>query len=592
MKIGLVIKKSLPILNKVKLNILFSIVLSLVGAISGGLSIGLIIPLIDKNSEEIFNELGVEFLTNLVSNDLITNESDRIRFLAIMIILFTLFEAITTIFSGFIGVSISSKITKNIQYRLLRKHFLLEQKYADKQDPGYLLSVFSSSSQNIGFLFGQILAAVKNIFIILIYSYALFMVSIQMTIGAFLLLGIMSTILKAYFGKKLKKQSEKTIESLEIFNGALVESIRNIKFIKTSGRWIEFENRLQESINNFQKNHVKRSNINMISSPLFNSFNATSIALLLIAGTYIIDQPIEDWIPLMVPFVIIVFRLAAPINSLNSLRIRIEGMFPDFVKVLNFLDESKGQVFKDGDKEFENLKKEIKFVDLEFSYGENFKLRNINISFKAFTSTALVGPSGGGKSTIIDILLRMYEFDRGEVLLDNMDIKQFVRSSMHKNIAYVSQEPVMFNTSIINNLKWFNPDASYEDVVEATKKAQIYDFINSLDGKFEHKVLNQGTNFSGGQKQRIAIARAILSNASIIIFDEATSQIDIGSESEIYKIIDNLKSTATIIFVAHRLSALKNIDKIYIVQDGTVTSSGNHEDLLKFSNFYSDSLNQ
>ena len=176
--------------------------------------------------------MGVEFLTNLVSNNLITTESDRIRFLAIMIILFTLFEAITTIISGFIGVSISSKITKNIQDRLLRKQFLLEEKYADKQDPGYLLSVFSSSTQNIGFLFGQILAAVKNIFIILIYSYALFMVSIQMTIGAFLLLGIMSTILKAYFGKKLKKQSEKTIESLEVFNGALVESIRNVKFIK------------------------------------------------------------------------------------------------------------------------------------------------------------------------------------------------------------------------------------------------------------------------------------------------------------------------------------------------------------------------
>ena len=178
------------------------------------------------------------------------------------------------------------------------------------------------------------------------------------------------------------------------------------------------------------------------------------------------------------------------------------------------------------------------------------------------------------------------------LILDNIDLRQYERSSLHKNIAYVSQEPVMFNTSIINNLKWFNPEASYEDVVEATKKAQIYDFIDSLEGKFEHTVLNQGANFSGGQKQRIAIARAILSKASIIIFDEATSQIDMESESEIYKILDSLKSTTTVIFVAHRLSALKNIDKIHIIQEGKITSSGNHEELLKYSNFYSDSLNQ
>ena len=590
MKISLIIKKSLPILNTVKFGILISILLSLIGAVSGGLSIGLIIPLIDKNSEDIFNELGVDFLTNLVSNELITSESDRIRFLAVMIIVFTLFEALTTIFSGFIGVKISSKITKNLQFKLLRKHFLLEQKFADKQDPGYLLSVFSSSSQNIGFLFGQVLAAIKNIFIIFIYSYALFMVSIQMTLGAFLLLGVMSTVLKAYFGKRLKKQSEKTIESLEVLNGSFVENIRNIKFIKSSGRWSDFEKRLQVSIENYQDNHIKRSNINMVSSPIFNSFNATSIALLLIAGTFIIDQPVEDWVPLMVPFVIIVFRLAAPINSLNALRIRIEGLFPDFVKVVNYLDDSKSQKYKDGSERFEKLDKEIKFTNLNFSYGETFKLKNINLSFNAFTSTALVGPSGGGKSTIVDILLRMYEFDDGQVLLDGIDIRDYRRSSLHTNISYVSQEPVIFNTSIINNLKWFNPDASYEEIVEATKKAQIFDFINSLEDKFEQMVFNQGANFSGGQKQRIAIARAILSKSSIIIFDEATSQIDMGSESEIYKIIENLKNTTTVIFVAHRLSALKKIDKIYIIEDGSVTSSGNHEELIKYSNFYSNSL--
>ena len=155
----------------------------------------------------------------------------------------------------------SSEITKEVQFKLLRKHYQLNQKFSDKQDPGYLLSVFSNNSQNIGFLFGQILNGVKNIFSIIIYSYALFMVSIQMTIGAFLLLGILSTILKAYFGSKLKTQSERTIQSLEILNSEFMENIRNIKFIKSSGRWMEFERRVKKNINFYQDNIVKQNNI-------------------------------------------------------------------------------------------------------------------------------------------------------------------------------------------------------------------------------------------------------------------------------------------------------------------------------------------
>ena len=171
-----------------------SIVLSLISAVSGGLSVGLIIPLIDNNSREIFEELGIDFFSNIIEIGFIATEADRVRFLAVLIILLSIFEGITTIFSGFISVSMSSEITKEVQFKLLRKHYQLNQKFSDKQDPGYLLSVFSNNSQNIGFLFGQILNGVKNIFSIIIYSYALFMVSIQMTIGAFLLLGILSTI--------------------------------------------------------------------------------------------------------------------------------------------------------------------------------------------------------------------------------------------------------------------------------------------------------------------------------------------------------------------------------------------------------------
>lgn len=592
MKLNKIVKKSLPIISRNKFKILSSIVLSLISAVSGGLSVGLIIPLIDNNSREIFEELGIGFLSNIIEIGFIATEADKVRFLAVLIILLSIFEGITTIFSGFISVSMSSEITKEVQFKLLRKHYQLNQKFSDKQDPGYLLSVFSNNSQNIGFLFGQILNGVKNIFSVIIYSYALFMVSIQMTIGAFLLLGILSTILKAYFGSKLKTQSERTIQSLEILNSEFMENIRNIKFIKSSGRWMEFERRVKKNINFYQDNIVKQNNINIVSNPIFNSFNAIAIALLLIAGTFIIDRPVEEWIALMVPFVIIVFRLSVPINSLNTLRIRIEGIYPDLLRILDYLDNSKSQIFKNGTKEFVSFKRSITFKDVYFKYSNdsNFGVKQANLEFKAFNTTALVGPSGGGKSTIVDMLLNMYSYDQGEITFDDIEINEFDRNSLQKNIAYVSQEPVLFNTSISNNLKWFNPEASSEEVIEATKKAKIYEFILTLENQFEYEIQLNGANLSGGQKQRMAIARAILSKAKIIVLDEATSQVDMSSESEIYEILNSIKSTKTIIYVAHRLSALRNVDKIIIIEDGLVKESGTHEELIKFENFYSKSL--
>jgi len=370
MNLKFLLKKAFPILRGMRLQVFSSLILSLLGAISGGLSIGLIIPLIDDNSEEIFEELGIDFFSSLVSNDFISSEKDRIRYLAFLIIVFALVEALMTVLSAFISVRLSSKIVSILQSKLLNKHYQLDQKYANEIDTGYFFSLISSNSLNIGSLVGIMLNGVKNIFIVIIYSYALLKVSLLMTISAFFLLAVFSTLVKAYFGSKLKTQSEVALNSLETLNGSLIENIKNIKFIKSSGRWEDFENRVKSLVDDYQDQWVKRSNINALSVPVFNSINSISIAFLLIAGTYIINQPLEDWIPLMVPFVIIIFRLISPINSLNSIRIRIEGVYPDLIKVLEFLDTSKLKNYEIGKEEFSKLETNIIIKNLKFSYQE------------------------------------------------------------------------------------------------------------------------------------------------------------------------------------------------------------------------------
>lgn len=580
------------ILKKFLLPVSFSLLFSMIGAISGGISIGLLLPIIDDNSEEVFNELGLSFLNNLLVQLNIDGDLEKIRVFALLIIMLTIFETILNILSNFISINISTNFTFLLQNKLLNKYFEIDQHNRNEITYGYIFSLISESSRQVGSLFIQILNGAKNVFIVVVYSYVLLKVSLLMTLNAFLLLGVLSVIVKAFFGKRLKKQSQKTIMSLESLNTLLIETLKNSKFINATGKSFDFLERVDNKLYIYKENIEKRNKINALSGPIFNTINAVSIALLLIVGTYVIDQPSEDWLPLMVPFIIIIFRLISPINSLNSIRIRIEGIIPDIHRIRNFVISSSSRKNKFETLEFKNLNSEIRFENLSFKYKDDrkFNIDNINLTFPKNKFVALIGPSGGGKTTIIDLLLKVYDYQKGEIYVDDYKLSNIKSESWQNKIAYVSQDPVVFNTTIKNNLVWFNENASQEMLIEATKKAQIYDFIMSLDEEFNFEFKDNGSGLSGGQKQRLAIARALLSNANIVILDEATSQVDIESESKIYNLIKTLSEDLTIIVIAHRLNAIKNADNIIIFEDGRVAAQGNHNELLAYSNFYSDSL--
>ncbi len=580
------------ILKKFLLPVSFSLLFSMIGAITGGISIGLLLPIIDDNSEEVFNELGLSFLNNLLVQLNIDGDLEKIRVFALLIIMLTIFETLLNILSNFISINISTNFTVLIQNKLLNKYFEIDQHNRNEITYGYIFSLISESSRQVGSLFIQILNGAKNVFIVVVYSYVLLKVSLLMTLNAFLLLGVLSIIVKAFFGKRLKKQSQKTIMSLESLNTLLIETLKNSKFINATGKSFDFLKRVDNKLYIYKENIEKRNKINALSGPIFNTINAVSIALLLIVGTYVIDQPSEDWLPLMVPFIIIIFRLISPINSLNSIRVRIEGIIPDIHRIRNFVISSSSRENKFETLEFKNLNSEIRFENLSFKYKDDrkFNIDNINLTFPKNKFVALIGPSGGGKTTVIDLLLKVYDYQKGEIYVDDCKLSNIKSESWQNKIAYVSQDPVVFNTTIKNNLVWFNENASEEMLIEATKKAQIYDFIMSLDEEFDFEFKDNGSGLSGGQKQRLAIARALLSNANIVILDEATSQVDIESESKIYNLIKTLSEDLTIIVIAHRLNAIKNADNIIIFEEGGVAAQGNHNELLTYSNFYSDSL--
>jgi ATP-binding cassette subfamily B protein len=256
-----------------------------------------------------------------------------------------------------------------------------------------------------------------------------------------------------------------------------------------------------------------------------------------------------------------------------------------FKRILNLKEEKPSII--DGLKEYETLENGIMLNNAVFSYTQGFEvLKKINLNIEAGKTTAIVGSTGSGKSTLIKLLLRLYDLDSGEINFDATELKQLKLESLRRNIGLVSQDVFLFEGTVFENIAYGNLDASNEEVWNAANQSEATDFINQLPNKENTIVGERGQKLSGGQRQRISIARAILKNPEILILDEATSAVDNETEAAIQRSLDLLKQNRTVIVIAHRLSTIRNADKIYVLEHGEIIESGSHEELLQNKDVY------
>ena len=245
--------------------------------------------------------------------------------------------------------------------------------------------------------------------------------------------------------------------------------------------------------------------------------------------------------------------------------------------------------YEDSENDFNQkiFKSEIEFKNVDFKYDENYILKNINFKVKKGEMVAIVGASGSGKSTLINLIPRFYEINNGDIFIDGKNVKSLSLKNLRNLISIVTQESILFNASIEENIILGDQNKDQSKLVEASKIANAYEFINEYDEKYKYNVGDNGSNLSGGQKQRIAISRAVISNSPILILDEATSSLDSESEKLVQDALDKLMKNKTSIVIAHRLSTIKNSDKIIVMDNGKIVESGNHDDLIKNNGYYS-----
>ena len=382
--------------------------------------------------------------------------------------------------------------------------------------------------------------------------------------------------------KKMKKISKKSQEKTSDITSALSEIFTNIEIIKANNAQKYEHSRFVEENNKFFKLNLKTVKIEQLVSPLMETIGSIGVAaVIIIGGKDVIDGNIN--MGAFFSFLTALFMLYTPLKRIVNIYNKMQDAIAASERTFFLMD--KVSQIKDGQKELNEEIKLIKFNDVRLSYGDKEVLKGINLEANKSEFIALVGSSGGGKSSLMNLLMRFYDVNGGEILINGINLKDIKIHSLRQNIGLVTQRVYIFNDTIAKNVA-YGREFNEEAVVNALKMANAYEFVSKLDDGI-HTILNEfGTNLSGGQRQRIAIARALYQNPQILIFDEATSALDNESEKEITKAINNLRSKKIIFVIAHRLSTVESADKIALLCDGRIVDTGSDEELSKRNEIY------
>ncbi len=385
-----------------------------------------------------------------------------------------------------------------------------------------------------------------------------------------------------HFARKLKKYARSIQETNSDLLSRLSEIFSNIELIKASNTQNKEGEKFAKQNNELCRLNLKSTRIDALTSPLMEIIGSLGVAaVIIIGGREVIHGTMS--VGSFFAFITALFAIYTPLKRLSSLYGRLQGAIAASERTFYLID-LEPQILN-GSKNLESIER-IEFKQVDFAYENPYKsvLKNINFEFNKGEILALVGTSGGGKSSIINLLMRFYDKQKGEILLNDLDISDFSIESLHDRIGLVTQNIYLFNDSFAENIA-YSEEPNEEKIIKALKLANAYEFVQEMGGIYA-EIKEHGKNLSGGQKQRIAIARALYKNPDLLIFDEATSALDNESEKAIIETIENLKKDRLVLMIAHRLSTIENADKIAVIDQGQMIAIGTNKELLQSCELY------
>ena len=487
-----------------------------------------------------------------------------------------------------IMIKVSEEVKKMIQVNMLNSFISADTETIENKHTGKYISNLNFDVDQITRMLAEaFLSIFKDGLTLFGLMLVMFFQNWKLSLIAIIMIPLAS-ITARKLGRRMGKVTTEAQEKSGNLNRYLVDLFKNHKIIKIFQRE-KFENeRSEEYVNQLKEKSIKIATVYLRSAPIMEVLTGFMIALLIFySGHLIINEELS--INNFFSFLAAMMLAYQPVKSLTKVNVSIGQGLSAARRILPIID-TKNEI--NLNKESKNLKLtngDIEFDKVNFIYKSNLEnqvLKNISIKINGGKMTALVGHSGSGKSTLLNMIPRIYNPTSGEVKVDNESISSINLHSLRRQISIVDQNTTLFDDTVLNNIKYAQPDASNEDIYEAAKLSMCDDFINKLEKGFETKIGENGVKLSGGERQRLSIARAFLKKSRIILLDEATSSLDSETEEKIQRAIDKLIHNKTTIVIAHRLSTILNSDKIYVMEKGEIKDSGNHEDLLIQSEAY------
>ena len=543
-----------------------------------------LMPISWDNLQEAFSNNANYYVGQLIQN---IGPTTTLLVIGIFLAFMTFLKTGAYFLSSATIIPIRTGVVRDIRNQLYHKITSLPLGFFSEERKGYIIARMSGDVAEVeNSIMSSLDMLFKNPVLIVAYFSTLLIISWQLTLFTLVFVPVMGWFM-GMVGRKLKQNSIKAQALWSDTMSQVEETLGGLRIIKAFCAEKKMNNRF-DRINSAYRNDIMRVNIRQqMAHPMSEFLGTVMIVIVLWFGGILVlsgDKMLTG--PTFIYYLVMLYSIINPLKEFSKAGYNIPKGLASMERIDKILNAENNIVENPSPRHIASFEHQIEFRNVSFRYDKKWILRNINLTIPKGKTIALVGQSGGGKSTLVDLIPRYYDVQEGEVLIDGVNVKDLGIHNLRQLIGNVNQEAILFNDSFRNNISFGVDGATDEQIAEAAKIANAYDFIMQTEKQFDTPVGDRGSRLSGGQRQRVSIARAILKNPPILILDEATSALDTESERLVQDALERLMKTRTTVAIAHRLSTIKCADEICVIHEGEIVERGTHDQLLAIDGYY------
>mgnify|MGYP001128021418 FL=1 len=569
--------------------IIGNIILGFASGLFNGVNTTLIVPILLQISGQEIELTGspriIQFLLSPFEG---VPERYRLIVMLLAVILTIILKNLTAYLRSLLTVVFNRSLTNTIKSEMFQTLMDSDLDFFTKAKVGDLTKRLGSDTAQCTQTINGYVSLITQLIILSLFVSLLISISWQLTLVSSLLVALIG-IINQLFIRRSKRFGFFLNQEQRNYSIKVIETLSGIRLIKSVSSENREYTKLKELMLSLENIALKAKMNSALISPVNEVTSMITVISILLLGRYLFADQITNVSAILLTYLLVLFRMLPMVSQINSSRNAIAKGSASFNMAVDLWRRDNKPIMKPGSIPFQKVKSKIHFYEISFSYpgNDNLVLKNVDISLPRGKTLALVGGSGAGKSTFADLLPRFYDPTSGCITIDGIDLREFDITSLRKKTGIVSQTTHLFNDTVKNNIIYASPDATEDEIIEAVRQANAYDFIMDLPKQWDTQIGDRGVMLSGGQRQRLAIARALLQDPEILILDEATSALDTVSERLVQKAIDQLSRDRTVLVIAHRLSTIQNADQIAVLDQGKLVEIGTHSELLeKESGYY------